>query len=122
VHDNFRDEAKEEELEQTQSKSEACPVMSVLQDLQAIAIELNLTIKVHVVESLHGDLIPSAIPNLIRLVLEGKVMFDWASGKSGLFVLARSEHGVKQPEGGEDGDGGKESKEDGSLQPPSYLP
>ena len=122
MHDNFRDEAKEEELEQTHGKSKACPVMPVLQDLQAIAIELNFTIKVHVVESLHRNFVPSAVLDLIRLVLEGKVMFDWASGKSGLFILARSEHRMKQPEGDEDGDGGEESEEDGSLQPASYLP
>jgi hypothetical protein len=96
--------------------------MSVLQDLQTIAVEFNLAIEIHVVESLHRDFIPSAVLNLIRLILEGKVMLDWAAGESGLFVLARSKHRVEQPEGGEDGDRGEEGEEDGGLQSASDLP
>ena len=122
MHDNLRDKAEEEELEQADGECEACPVMSVLQDIQAIAIEFNLAIEIHVVESLHGNLILSAVFGLVCLILESKVMFNGTSRKSGLFVFARSERGVEIPEGGEEGDGGEERKEDGSLQSVSDLP
>jgi hypothetical protein len=122
VHDNFRHEAEEDEFEQAQSKSEASPIMSVLQDLQAVAIELDLAIKIHIVESLHGDFVSPTVFGLIGFVLESKVVLDGASGKSGLFVLARSEHRMKLPERDEDRDGGKEAEEDGGLQSAANLP
>ena len=122
VHNDFRHEAEENELEQADCKSEACPIMPVLQDLQTIAIELNLAIKVHVVEGLHRNLVSAAVLDLVGFVLEGKVVLNGASRKSGLFVLARGEHRMEGPECNEDGDGSKEAEEYGSLQPAADLP
>ena len=68
--------------------------MPVLQGLQAIAVELNLATKIHIVESLHGNLVPPTVLGLVGFILEGKVMLDGTSWKPGLFVFARSEHGV----------------------------
>lgn len=122
MHDNLRNEAEEDEVEQAQSKSEASPIMSVLQNLQAVAIELDLAIKVHIVEGFHGDLVPPAIFNPIGVVLEGKVVLDRASRKSGLFVLAGSEHRMELPESHEDRNRGEKTEEYGGLQSTAYFP
>lgn len=98
MHDNFWDEAEQEELEQANGEPEACPVMSVFHHLQTITIELDITIKVHVMERLHRDLVPSAVLGLIGLILEGNVMFDRATRIFSFFVLAGSEGGCERPE------------------------
>ena len=70
VHDNLRCEAEEDELEETDGEPEARPVMSVLHHLEAVTIEVDIALKVHVVEGLHGDLVSSTVLELIRIVLE----------------------------------------------------
>lgn len=122
MHDNLGGKAEEDKLEETDSKSEACPVMSVFQHLETVTIHVNLAIKVHVIESLHGDLVSSTVLELIGRVLEGKVVLNWAAGKLDLLVLAGDERRRQRPESDQDRDGGEEAKEDGSLQTTADLP
>lgn len=122
MHDELWCEAEKDVLENSNGKSEAGPIVPVLQNLQSIAIELDFTVKVHVLESLHGDLVPAAILDLIGIALEGKVMLDGASRKLDLVVLARAEGRHGRPESDQDGDGGEEAKEDGGLQPAADFP
>lgn len=122
MHNNFWYEAEEDVFEQALGKPEACPIMPVLQGFQTIAIDLDLAIKVHIVEGHHWDLVSPAVLGLIGLILEGKVVLDGTSGKSGLFVFARSEHGVQSPKCDQDREGGEETKEDGGLESTADLP
>lgn len=96
--------------------------MSVFQNLQAVTIELHISLKVHVVEGLHGNFVCASVPELVGFLLEGKVMLDGASGVSGLFVLARAERRMEGPECHEDWNCCKETKEDGSLQSTADFP
>lgn len=122
VHDDFRCELEEDKFEQAQGKCEACPIMSVFQNLQTIAIELDVSIKVHVVESLHGDLVCASVLELVGLILECKVVLDRAPGVSGFLVLARTEPRMEGPECNENGDCCKEAEEDSSLQSTPDFP
>jgi len=97
VHNDFWHKAEEYMVEQAKSKSEACPVMSIFHNLQAVPIEIDFSIKIHGIESLHWNLVFPAILSLIGRIFEGKIVFDWATGVSGLFVLARSEHRCESP-------------------------
>jgi hypothetical protein len=122
MHDELWCEAEEDVFKDANGKSEAGPVVPVLQNLQGIAIELNVAVKVHVLESLHGDLVPAAVPDLIGIALEGKVMFDGAPWELDLVVLARAEGRYSGPECDQNRDGGEETKEDGGLQSAADFP
>jgi hypothetical protein len=104
MHDNFGSKDEEYIFEQVEGKSEACPVMSVLHNLQAVPIEVNITSKVHGVESFQRDLVRASVLKLIGLMFESKVMLDGATWVFGLFVFAGREGGCDVPEGDQDGD------------------
>jgi hypothetical protein len=96
--------------------------MSVFHNLEAVPIEVNVAIKVHVMESLHWNLIASSVLELVGLIFEGKVVFDRAAWNSGLFILARTERRGKVPEANQDGNCGEGTKEYACLQPSTDLP
>lgn len=91
MHDDFGCELEENELEKTEGESEARPVGAVFQDLQTVTIELDIAIKVHVVESLHWNLGLSAISQSIGLILECEIMLDGTSWQFDFLVYARAE-------------------------------
>lgn len=96
--------------------------MSVFHDLQRISVEVNLAIKVHIVERLHWDLIGSSVLELVGLILEGKVVFYRAPGDCGLLVLARTEGRGEVPEANQDRDRCEETEEDAGLESTTDLP
>jgi hypothetical protein len=104
MHDDLGSKLEEDEFKQAQGESEGCPVMSVLHDFQRISIEVNLTIKVHVVECFHWNLAGSSVLELVGIILEGQVMFDGATWNRGLFILARTEGRGEVPEPNQDWD------------------
>lgn len=122
MHDNLRCKLEEDKLEQAQCEPEGCPVMSVLHNFQRIPIEVNITIKVHIMECLHWDLIGSAVFELVGLVLEGKVMFDGAAWNGGLFILAGTEGRGEVPETDQNRDCREETEEDAGLQSAADFP
>lgn len=93
VHNNFRNKAKQDELEQTDRKPEARPIMSILHNLQTIPIEIHVAIKIHIVERLHRNLILPSVLEPVSLILEREVMFDWTTRKPSLLILPRRERG-----------------------------
>jgi hypothetical protein len=122
MHDHLRGETEKDEFEEAESKSEARPIVPVLQYLKAVAIEVDVPIKVHVVERLKGNLVSSTILGLIGVMLEGQVVLDWATRKLDFLVLAWAERRRDSPEGHQDRDGGEEAKEDCGLQAASDFP
>ena len=122
MHDDLWSELEEDELEQADSEAEVGPVGSVFEDLETVAVELNIAVKVHVVEGLHWDLALAAVLELVGLVLEGEVVLNWASWESGLLVLAWAHARHDKPERDEYWDGGEEGEEDGGLQASADLP
>jgi hypothetical protein len=96
--------------------------MSVFHNLEAVPIEVNVAIKVHVMESLHWNLVASSVLELVGLILEGKVVFDRAAWNSGLFIFARTERRGEVPEANQDGNCGEGTKEDAGLQSSTDFP
>lgn len=122
VHDDLWSKLEQDKLEQADGESEVDPVGSVLENLETVAVELNIAVKVHVVEGLHWDLVPSAVLEFVGLVFESEVVLDWASWKSDLLVLARAHARHDVPEDDEDREGSEDSEEDGGLQASTDLP
>lgn len=122
MHNDFGDHVADEVLAQSEGEAEACPVVSVLENLETIAVELDVTVKVHLVESLHGDLVLSMVLEAVVLVLEGEVVLNRAARVSGLLVLAGGDGGDGDPEGTEDRDRGEDTEEDGRLGAATDLP
>jgi hypothetical protein len=122
VHNDFRCELEEDELEQADGESKAGPVGTVLEDLEAVAVELNIALKVHVVEGLDWDLGPSAVLELIGIVLEGEVVLDRATRKSHFLILAGAESRVKVPERNQERDRGEETEKNRRLQTATDFP
>ncbi len=122
VHNDFGKESQNEVFDETDGKLEARPVMSVLQDLETVAIEVHIPIEVHFVECLHRDLALSMVFGLVGGVLEGQVMLDGATRILDLLVLSRAHNRRGYPETTEDGNRGKQGEEDGSLETTTNLP
>lgn len=122
VHDELRCEAKEDMLEEANCKLEAGPIVSVLKHLETVAIEVDIAVKVHRVESFHGNLTPPAVLDLIGIILERQVVLDRAAWELDLLVLARDERRRDIPEADQDGDGGEKGKENCSLQATPDFP
>lgn len=122
MHNDFRGELEENELEQADSEGEAGPVGTVLEDLEAVAVELDIALEVHVVESLNWDLGPPAVLELIGIVLEGEVVLDWATRESHFLIFARAESRVEVPEGNQERDRREEAKENRRLQTATDFP
>lgn len=58
-------------LVKTEGESEIGPVVSVFQDFQGIALQIDLLVEVHLGECLHGNLIPAIVFVSIFLGAEG---------------------------------------------------
>lgn len=122
MHDNLRHKLEEEKLEQAHCEPEACPVMSIFHNLQTVPVEVNIAIKVHVMERLHWDFVPASVLELIGLFLECKVVFDRAAWNSGLFGLARTEGRGKVPKSHQDWDCSEETEKDAGLESSADFP
>lgn len=122
VHDELGNHAGKEELDQTNGEAEACPVMPVLENLEAVTVEVDVTVKVHLMEGLHGDLVLALVFCLVLRLLEGEVVLDGLARVFGLLVLAGAVGGDDEPEGTEKGEGGEDGQEDGRLGATAELP
>jgi len=104
VHNHLREETEEEVLNQTKSEARLGPVVAPLEDLQHVAIELQLAVEVLLLESLKGNLLLAVVCIAVLGLVELEVMLNGLAGQLGLFVLARSELGGEPPEGAQDGE------------------
>lgn len=88
MHDNLRNHASEEVPDQADGEAEAGPVVPVLHNLEGVAVEVDVTVKILLVEGLHGDPGLAMVLELILGLLEGEVVLDGAAGEPGLLGLA----------------------------------
>jgi len=89
MHDELGNHASQEEPVQADCKPEACPVVPVFHNLEHVSIDVDFSIKVLLVEGLHGDLAATTVLHLVRIFVESQVVLDWKSRVFGLFILAR---------------------------------
>jgi hypothetical protein len=104
MHDNFRHHAGQEKLDQAIRKFEVGPIMALLQDLQTVAIEVHIAVKVHLVKGFHWDGLLAKIFLAVLLLVKGEVVINWLARERSLLVLARRECRSKDPESGKNGD------------------
>lgn len=88
MHDDLGNHFEEEVGAEADGEAEACPVMSVFQNLKTVAIEFNIPIEIHFVEGLYGDLVLAMVLGLVGLLLEGEVVLDGSTGVLGLLILS----------------------------------
>lgn len=122
MHEHLRNHAGKEELDQAESKAEVGPIVPILHDLQTVTVEIHVSVKVHLVEGLHGDLVLAMVLGLVGRLLEGEVVLDGTAGIPRLLVLARADRRHDQPEPTQQWDCGEEGEEDSGLVPTSDLP
>lgn len=121
MHNNLGNHAGQEKLIQAHGEPERSPVMSILEHLQAITLEIDGSVKVHLVESFHGDLALAMVLGLVVLVVELEVVLDWLSGVLGFLVLAGRDGGGGRPENHQDGNASEDGQEDGGEEPAADL-
>lgn len=115
------DEAKQEVLEEARGELEVGPVVTVLEAVQSIALEVNLTIEVLLVEDDHGDLALSAVSSAVVLAVEVQVVLDGKTTVLGLLGLARRNGGSDSPESDQHRNASEESEEDGGVETSTDL-
>jgi hypothetical protein len=122
VHDHLGKETEEEVLDQSECEARLGPVVAPFEDLQHVAFQLDIAIKVLFLERLNGDELLTIVRVAVLGLEELEVVFDALAGELGLFVLARSEFGCEPPEGSQDGEEEDKSQEDPRLQAPTPAP
>ena len=63
--------------------------MSILHHLQAVTIEVNMAVKIHLKECPHRDLVLAAVLDAISIPVESEVMLDGTARIFGFFILPR---------------------------------
>lgn len=122
MHDELGNEGEEEVLDEAHGEGEVGPVVAVLEDLEAVAVELDVAVKVHLVEEVHLDLDIAAVLGLVLGVLEGQVELNRTAGELGLFVLARANGRDDEPPANKDGQVEDDGEENGRLPASANLP
>lgn len=122
MHNDLGNHAKEEKLDETNGEAEAGPVVSVLHNLETVALKVHVTVEVLLVESFHGNLLVTLVLVSVGLLLEVEVLLDGTTRESNLVVLSGRDGRDDQPPGAEKGEISKEGKEDGSLETTTDLP
>lgn len=89
VEQHLGDETEQEVLEETTSELEVGPIVTVLEALQSITLEVNLAVEVLLVKDHHGDFALAAVRSTIVLTVEVQVVLNGAAAVLGLLGLAR---------------------------------
>lgn len=106
---------EEDGLEQVEGEAKGGPVVTVLHDLEGVAVEVDLALDVLFVKRLHRDLVAPAVLGPVRLALEGEVVARGTAGDFDLVVEARAVRRHDLPDDHQHGDGGEDAQEDGRL-------
>lgn len=120
VHDHFRNETKEEELEKRRGELESTPVMTVFKSIKTVKVEAHFVSEVQFVESLPRNLL-SVVLGLKTLIMESDVVLNWLSRKLHFLVDPWREGGHKRPVSNENREEKKDSEEYIGLKPESKF-
>ena len=55
MHDNLRHHAEQEKFEETEREAKVGPIMTVLHNVKAITLKINLAIEIHLVKCFHWN-------------------------------------------------------------------
>lgn len=121
MNNHLGDHAQEEMLNQTESKAGLGPVVAPFQNVEHVAIELHLTIKVLLLESFNGDLLLAVVCLAVFLLGKLQIVFDGLARQLGLLVLAGCKFRGDPPEGTKDGETSEEKEEDPGLEAHAHI-
>ena len=79
-------------------------------------VEVDLAVKVRIMEDLHGNFFLSVIEGLEFIILDGDVLLDILARQNDLLVLAFPVHGCHRPVGNYDRDTKNDDEEDIGLE------
>jgi hypothetical protein len=91
------------------------------EDIEHVAVELNLTVEVLLLEGLDWDLLLAVVGIAILLLLEFQVVLDGLAGQLGLLVLARGKLRGEPPERTKNRQSCDQSNEDPCLEATAQL-
>lgn len=115
VEEHIGSKSTEDELEEIEGEAEVGPVVAVLEDIEDVAVGINLAVDVHLGEGLDRDLGAASPLGLVGSILESDVGLDGTAGELCLLVDARAEGGLEGPVADEDGEEGDQAEENLGL-------
>jgi hypothetical protein len=89
VHNHFRHHSSKEEPEEREGKAEAGPIVAVFHNLKTVTVELDVSVKVHLVECLHRNPVPATVFEPVALVLEREIVLNRCTRVASLLVDTR---------------------------------
>ena len=110
------EEGEEDEMEESPCEGEVGPVIAVLHDIEAVAIELCVTVKVYLIECLHWDLVTAAPSLAVFFLLKSYVVLDGAAGKLDFVVDVWRVGRSYGPETNQNGQEEDQNERDGRLE------
>lgn len=108
-------------LVQLPGETEAGPVMSVLKNIQSIALKVNISVKVLLKESCHGNLALAVVFDTVMLAVELQVVLDGTTRVFSFFILAGGGSRCNGPEGHQNRDCSEDGEEDGGVEATAEL-
>lgn len=121
VHKQFGDKPQKEMLVESHCEAEVGPVVSELQTLESVALEVDLAGEVLLVENLHWNLALAAIRGAVMVAVEVQVVLDGTAGVLGLLGLAGGDGRCHGPEHHQNRDRREDGEEDGGVEPSADL-
>lgn len=121
MQNNLWHHSRQEELEQAERKPEGGPIVPALHSLERVTLEVHTARKVHLVESLHGDLALAVVSGAILLAVEVEVVLYRSPGIFGLLILTRRNGRRHRPVDHENWDSREDRKEDRRVEATASL-
>ena len=122
MKDNLGHHASQEVLNQRVREPEIGPIVPLLQNLQAVTLEIDITSKVFLMESLHGNRLLAIVLVLIFLLVESEIVLDGLAREFGLLVFPGGKSRRDNPKSGQDRNINNQGEEDASLPSTSNFP
>lgn len=122
MHNQLRNHAQQEVTEESNGEVEVGPVVTHLQNLKAVSLEVDIAVKELLLERLQGNLVLSIVGVAVLLLVELEVVLNGLAGELGLVVLAGGNLGGDDPEASEDGNVQDEGKEEPCLEASAEAP
>lgn len=121
MHQHLGNETCQEVLVQAHGEAEASPVVSVLEAVESIALEIDLASEILLVEGFHGDLALAMVLGAVMGAVEVEIVLDRTTRVLGLFILSRGDRRSNSPEDHQDRDRSEDGEEDGSIETSAHL-
>lgn len=121
MHQQLGKESKQEVLVQTHREPEVGPVVTELETLKSIPLEVHLSIEVLFVENFHGDLALAPVGNTVMFTVEIQVVFDGTASVLGLFGFARGDGRRNSPESHQNRDSSEDAEENAGVETSTKL-